>query len=132
MWHDRGNFNREEVMKKYVTFVKSEVESQKVQEALFGAGFEWGAVRGCNIVANCEFPFISLNWCDISGNITCSSDYAYHFNSDEDNVFYINAEDVIANPFQLDGAKKPEKMIAVYGKEYSESTIKAALQEYVK
>lgn len=124
-------------MKKYVTFVKDEEESRQVQEALFRAGFKWLDGGGVQHTKHNRFIFIGgvVSGTDCSGRIHRVSDEEYTKvmgRVKAGDFTPINANSIISNPFQLDGATPPEKMITVAGKEYSESTIKAALQEYVK
>ena len=120
-------------MKKYVTFVKDAEESRKVQEALFKAGFRWACGSKTDEVV---FTYGAPEFLEVnnhgSNNITRVTGNSFAIYQDYLPVItLINAKDIISNPFQLDGAKQPEKQITIKGKEYSESTIHAALQEYV-
>lgn len=115
-------------MKKYVTFVKDEETSRQVQKALFEAGFSW--TSGDTKTMFEKFKFLVVNW-NSNGYFSVRSTIE-ELNSVPSPIEFIDSSNIIANPFQLDGAKQPGKMIEVDGKEYSTSTIKAALQEYVK
>ena len=109
-------------MKQYVTFVKDEEESRKVQEALSMAGFD-------TLGGHHYGPFvffgndILMSWGD---DFVCVMDY-------EQGRTYtaVNAAYVIKDPFQLEGANRPDPTHVIDGKEYSESTILSALREYV-
>jgi hypothetical protein len=118
-------------MKKYVTFVKDAEESRKVQEALFSAGFSW--MCGRKSVKHTEYNFLDINFLGSVGCITYTSVFsAVQERIVDDGEIAINAADIIADPFQLDGAKQPEEMIDIDGKAWSKSTIKAALKQYAE
>ena len=112
-------------MKKYVTFVKDEEESKAVQEALVKAGFGW-LVSG-QIIQHQDNHFLYIEGL----SITSCDDFKHITMDITDGHVAINAADIIENPFQLDGAKKPEPTHTIAGKEYSESTMLSALREYV-
>ncbi len=111
-------------MRKYVT-----LNSKEVQEALFKAGFNWGGYK--EEVMHLDKPLIYINSFKSAG-LMYSSDFEALNRVIKENWIIINPENIIKDPYQLDGAVQPEKMIEIGDKEYSESTIKAALKEYVK
>ncbi|MCK5602046.1 hypothetical protein KAR91_09260 [Candidatus Pacearchaeota archaeon] len=114
-------------MRKYVTFVKDEEESRKVQEALFRAGFKWG-VNGKNVVhTSCRFLHVNS---DSTERITLGNDIGITLKQVSEGKVYIEATAIISDPFQLDGAKKPEEMITIGGALWSKSTIKEALKKH--
>ncbi len=108
-------------MKKYVT-----LNSEAVQLALFKARFFW-ATDGRKVfgLSSC---LLFINSSMGAGRLTDGNNFAYLNKAFEDNCIAINPEDIIANPFQLDGATKPEKMITIDDQEWSENTIRAALK----
>ena len=118
-------------MKKYVTFVKDAEESRKVQEALFRAGFVWGADTE-GYVQRTSHHFISMNYACL-GALSSGSSFREVVRRGRDLHWEaIDASDIISDPFQLDGAKQPEATVDIDGKEFSVSTIKAALKQYVE
>lgn len=112
-------------MKRYVTFVKNEEESRDVQEALMSAGFE--QTGGGKKLKGLDMPFLFID--PKINRVNDFTTVCQYILSGEYTV--VNAYRIIADPFQLDGAKKPEQMIEIDGKEFSVSTIKAALRDYV-
>ncbi|KKN56642.1 hypothetical protein LCGC14_0570540 [marine sediment metagenome] len=112
-------------MRKYVT-----LNSKEVQEALFTAGFGW-ADTGGKTVLHLDMPLVYMNSFG-AGRLTYSLQFARLNRDVEEGYIAVNPRDVVDDPFQFDGAVQPEKMIEIGDKEYSESTIKAALKEYVK
>ena len=111
-------------MKEYVTFVANKQQSICVQEALFDAGFEW--CGSGNQISCTDAPFIYI---DSDGSISQGQSFVF---ASEAKYIKIDSDEIISNPFQLEGAKKsePELTMTVGGKEFSESTIKAALAQY--
>ena len=118
-------------MKRYVIFVENEEVSWQVQEKLFEAGFRWSG--GGNQAQHRQEPFLHLNH-TIQGEITRCSNFARTVrDAKENNIIPLNSRDIIKNgAAHLDGAPPYEEMVNIAGKYYSISTIKAALQEYVK
>lgn len=94
-------------MKKYVIAVGSPEISEQVQKALFSAGFGWLSC-GCNI-RHLGVSFITLNYCYKGGMTT--TPYTCEVNKDIRAGIrtLITSQDVIADPFRLDGATKPAK-----------------------
>ena len=93
-------------MKKYIIAVGSPEISREVQEALFRAGFHW-MVDDQNIRSPSS-RFLSLNWCDDVGCITHSNSSASETAGIlKEGAILISSQEVIADPFQLDGATKP-------------------------
>lgn len=107
-------------MKKYVTHVRDEEERKAVIAAIEKAGFE--TYGGASYTQECLFFGAEkiLQQSDVG--------YAIRTATKKGDVF-IEAEDIISDPFQLDGATKPEKTHVIDGKEISESTIKTALSQ---
>ena len=107
-------------MKKYVTFVKDEEESACVISAVQQAGFDTlGSVYHMN------FLFIE------GGEHVRQGDFIVAAEEVSDgNYIAIRAHRIISDPFQLDGAKKPEEMIDIDGALWSKSTIKEALKKH--
>ena len=88
--------------------VGSEEISEKVQKALFSAGFRW-PMSGQSVVST-DAPFLAA-WPDME--ICAIRDSAYANDKIRGGRPLISAQDVIENPFQLDGAKKPVKEMTV-------------------
>lgn len=112
-------------MKKYVTFVKDEEESRKVQEAVFRAGFNWRFPAPDGVAIHChDAPeFIEFN-CHGERMITRVASRSFSIMQQYLSEYtLVDAFAIINDPFQLDGAKQPEKMISVEGKEYAESRL---------
>jgi hypothetical protein len=113
-------------MKKYVTFVKDEEESRKVQESLFKAGFGWLIATNTVSWTSSKFLFIA------NGTITRrDTDFVYAVECALDSHTPLESSRIIADPFQLDGAKPPKKMHTIDGKEWSEDTLKLMIRQYV-
>ena len=99
-------------MKKYIIAVGSPEISTKVQEALFKAGFEWELCGGRR-VRRLEKRFITVNivynrtitWSNNSMSVT-------HAINQRGRTL-LSAQEVIENPFQLEGAKQPVKEMTV-------------------
>ena len=97
-------------MQTYVIPVGCHETSRKVQEALFSAGFKWWDGRG---VCHLRDAFLVLH-CNNDMCLAGGSGSAYHSSMVRDgNAILISAQDVIANPFALDGAKKAVKKMTV-------------------
>lgn len=110
-------------------YVRNPKESMAVQDILFKVGFHWGSNEKSHrhITEN----FLTV---DSGMGITYCGDFKWavaNFKSGNVGVA-LNASNVINDPMCVPGAKSPEKMITIGGREYSESTIKAALREYAK
>lgn len=114
-------------MKQYVIFTPTEKIRIEMQEKLFKAGFAW-STSGKTVI-NEDFYFLFINPRGYSGYLTQASDFQQAALLVKDGAIPLVHD---FDPFELDGATKPEKMIEIDGKDYSESTIKKALQEYVK
>ena len=107
-----------------VIFVENADESTKVQTALFSVGIRWASVGKEIFRPESHFLTIEngeLTYCD---NFKWIVKYAYALC-----LVPLNAIDVITDPLIVDGAKK-QTMHTINGKEFSESTIAAALKEY--
>ncbi len=112
-------------MKKNIMFVKDADQSIMVQEALFKAGFCWSSQierREKPRPLHTEYPFIRTHeygYMTLEGcrPFTTAAEYI------ASGHVAVEASDVIENPFQLFGAKQPEKMIEVKGKQYTESRL---------
>ena len=123
--------------KKYVIYVEDAEVSRKVTDSLFRAGFtactgdksiDWSKPYVFNsfIVVNvdlCGFYFIALDEIFVRDGTQ-----AYPV-EDWGSLVKYSAGSIISDPFQLDGATKPEKTHVIDGKEISESTIKTALSQ---
>jgi len=106
----------------YIIFVRNEQESKKVQEILLKNGYRWETGDG---VKTDRFYFIYA--ADGRALTFIDDDFRYVVNSisNSKNTFRaVNGLD-IAEYFP------PEKMLTIDGKAFSESTIKAALRQYV-
>lgn len=118
-WPNLKTYGKEKTMKKYVT-----LNGKEVQKALIGAGFKW---HSGNQRVNClgsTFLFIT------DGRLSHANNFIYTVAQIKSYDYIpINPGDIIANPFALDGAKQPEKIIMIEGKEVSESTIAMALKK---
>jgi hypothetical protein len=92
-------------MKKYIIAVGSEEISEKVQKALFSVGFKWQDAG--QVVKHTDSSFLAVSlWRD--GNLTHGDYSSTHTQLIRDeNAILIASQDVIGDPFQLDGAKKP-------------------------
>ena len=94
-------------MKKYIIAVGSEEISREVQEALFRAGFSWG--NGGKRVQHTHGQILLLN---SYGNgellYNCDSSTADKDIKREGHLL-VTSQEVIADPFQLDGDTKPAK-----------------------
>ena len=107
-------------MEKYVT-----LNSEVVKLALSKAGFTW---HTHDVDNNALFLFInSIEPRKLSQNASIS----HLARRLKEGYIAIDPKYIIKDPFQLDGAKQPEKMIVVDGVEVSESTIKVALKAHV-
>jgi hypothetical protein len=83
--------------------------SRQVQEALFTAGFQWS--HSGQRVRHTDVPFITV-WGD--RDITRGGEASYISREIQKGfVRLISSQEVIANPFQLDGAKSPVKEMTV-------------------
>lgn len=112
-------------MNKRVIFVKNKEESEKVQRQLFAAGIKWHGPpgqEGCVHYTDYQFLYVRRG--------ILSGDYSFH-----GAVNSVKNQDTIPLDARMvsDHFKPlpPETMITIDGKEYSESTIKAALKQYV-
>jgi hypothetical protein len=98
-------------MKKYLIPVGNKGISEQVQEALFRAGFKWH--HDGPRVRQTGDAFIVLH-CNTDMCLASGSGSTYHSQEVRDGRFVlISSQEVIANPFQLDGAKNPVKEMTV-------------------
>jgi hypothetical protein len=97
-------------MQKYIIPVGSEEISEQVQKALFSAGFSW---RYESIVSEKGQPFLFVNSADGAGHITYSDERCHITKKINDGAILISSQEVISDPFQLDGAKSPVKEMTV-------------------
>ena len=88
-------------MQKYIIAVGSPEISRDVQEALFRAGFRW--CTDSTIVESTGSPLLVL----AKGRLTHSSLSCARTNDIRNGYNLISSQEVIADPFQLDGATKP-------------------------
>ena len=98
-------------MKKYVIAVGSEEISTQVQEALFRAGFKWEL--GGKRVTHTHDSFLFVSYFVDGILIRDSSSYDVVRDIKKGGVILLSSQEVIENPFQLDGAKKPVKEMTV-------------------
>ena len=98
-------------MQKYLIPVGSEEISEQVQEALFRAGFGWW---GDETRVQYTYDAFLVLHCNTEMHLAHGSESQYHSKMVRDGVWVlISAQDVIKNPFQLDGAQKPVKEMTV-------------------
>ena len=92
-------------MQKYIIAVGSPEISREVQEALFRAGFIWQ--NGDRVVDCTSRPFLILN-AYMQGGIAYDDNTQYQEAQIRNGSRkLISSQEVIADPFQLDGATKP-------------------------
>ena len=137
-WCPGGGWPQKDVnMKKYIDFknvtkcvvmVKSEKESEAVQKALFSVGFRWPV----GICAGVGYKDASCLFFDNDMEITRSlSGWDNAVNKILDGTCYpIKVSQIIEHPESLPWAKT-EDTITIDGKEFSVSTVRNALREYI-
>lgn len=98
-------------MKKYVIAVGSAKISKQVQEALFRAGFKWK--YGEKHASYLSSPLIVLS-CNNDRMLAHGDDVGWHSDAIRNKGYIlISSQEVIADPFSLDGAVKPAKEMTV-------------------
>jgi hypothetical protein len=97
-------------MQKYVIAIGSEEISRKVQAALFSAGFTW---ESCGQqIDNVKDRFLFVHYFD--DNVIIRDSNSLDATKDiRKGCVLISSQEVIADPFQLDGAKSPVKEMTV-------------------
>jgi len=101
------------MMKKYIIPVGSEEISKDVQEALFRAGFSWGCDGRDQEVKTRDEWFLVVN-SRFNKSMSYGQDSPYHMRQILDNgSILISSQEVIADPFQLDGATKPARELTM-------------------
>ncbi len=114
-------------IKKYIILVNSSEQSRKVQHILFYSGFKWEDDKyGGQHLKHLGIPFLYLNHKEV-GTIICSSNFKGVAINISNGYIPLHAEDIISNPYQLDGAELPEQTIMIHGKEIAMPIIQAAL-----
>jgi hypothetical protein len=112
----------------YIIYIKDKKQSRRVQEALFAAGGSWQC--GKAIVEFTSYRFMFIKNKRISADmIDLYARSVKEINSNE--LKFIDPEDVIEDPYILDGFERlePETMIDVDGVPLSMSTLKALAVE---
>lgn len=117
-------------MKKYVVFARDDAEFVELQNALFSVGIEWvGTLNERQYYAMpCFFEITggSINNNNGQSFLRAGARLSGGF-------IAVDAKSVIADPFQIEGANQPEKMVTLScGRELSESTIIEDIRHYVK
>jgi hypothetical protein len=98
-------------MKQYIIPVGNEEISEAVQLALFSAGFAWG--MGDETVRNTDGHFLCVNF-NSNKNLSYGNESVFHTRIvREEGVILISSQEVIKNPFALEGAKNPVKEMTV-------------------
>ena len=117
-------------MQKYVILMRNCVEGLDIQEKLLQAGFRWAGNEPPHHSIDLPY-FLFIN--GMEGGLSHSSDFLYTAKRIKNDTKVL--EDVqftLTDAFSLEGATLPGKMITVNGKEFSESTLVAALKQYVE
>jgi hypothetical protein len=96
-------------MQKYIIAVGSEEISREAQESLFRAGFSWRYDK--KAVQFTEDTFLQVNFGDRV--ITRESRASDNTGFIQDGAILISSQEVIENPYSLDGAMKPMKEMTV-------------------
>ena len=107
-----------------VVLVEDPDESERVQKALFSLGFRWfsGDRRAKATDIRCLF---------FDKDITHTSKLEYGVNKILNGKAYpIKASQILKSPESVPWGK-PEETITIDGKEFSVSTVKRALREYI-
>jgi len=105
----------------YVIFVRNPEESKRVQEILFAAGYVWCCSAGGPEYVNANFIYVKERGVLKTG---CEFNNAAKNLKTGDIPLDFN---MVAKTFP---PLKPEKMISVCGKEYSESTLDKMAKAY--
>ena len=98
-------------MKQYVIAIGSEEISEKVQKALFSAGFEWEGGGGTKVAKRSAY-FLYVNY-GFNGTIVSGMYVSSAIMHIKDGIALLSAQEVIKNPSKLEGAKKPAKEMTV-------------------
>lgn len=108
---------------RYIIHVPNEETSRQVQDILFAAGKGWdGGANKTHEFSSFPFLYVSTEYPRLSCG--CSFEIAVN-NLDDHEPLDASSVLLIFRPLQ------PEKMVTISGKEWSESTIAAALKRYV-
>jgi hypothetical protein len=100
-------------MQTYVIAIGSPEISRQVQKALFSAGFKWESHCAPHEVKHTDRPFLSLSVDTLRQITQASGTGSQNRELLRGRRVLITSQEVIANPFQLDGAKKPVKEMTV-------------------
>ena len=100
-------------MKKYIIPVGSSEISRKVQKALFEVGFTWSGGMGKS-ANRTDAEFLTLGFRDHDSMLITADDGGkMHERFIREGATLLSSQEVIKNPFQLDGAKQPVKEMTV-------------------
>lgn len=118
-------------MQKYVILMRNCVEGLDIQEKLLQAGFRWCSNEPPHHSMDLPY-FLFINGMG-GGQLSHSSDFLYTAKRIKNDTKVLqDVQFTLADAFSLEGATLPEKMITVNGKKFSESTLVAALKQYVE
>jgi len=118
-------------MRSFTIVPENENENRRVQKKLFEGGFIWKN-HGDKIFPISKYSITTHMNKTLNNDSTCSTPLKAIEYANEHGFVVITAQEFFRNPEIVDGWEKTttEKMVTIDGKEYSESTIKKAIQEY--